>query len=87
MSRGTCTVVKAEKISASMFSRWGSLLWHVIDILVSRLRPLNLWQEAWEALARDFSSSGSLGTWRGGHIGSSAGRPATSTSSRFRIEK
>ena len=79
MSKGTCAVVIAESIFASMFSRWGSLLCHVIDKLVIRLRSLNLWQEAWAVPDRVSRHSGSLGTWRGGHIGSSAGRPTTGT--------
>ena len=79
----TGTVVRADSISASRFSRRGSLLWHVIDDLACRLCPVNLWQESWEVSVRVERHSGSLGTRRGGHVGSSAGRPATDTSSRF----
>ena len=46
---------------------------------------VNLWQEAQEALARDFSHSGSLGTLRRGHVGSIAGRPDTRIRIRFQI--
>ena len=87
MSRGTCTVVIAELIFASRFSRWGSLPWHAIDDRASRLCPLNLCQEAWEVVAAQLRHSGSPGTWRGGHLGSSAGRSTTGTSSRLQTGK
>ena len=83
MTGCTGTVVRADSISASRFSRWGSLLWHVIDYLACRLCPVNLLQEAWAMAIRRKRHSGSLGTRRGGHVRSSAGRPATDTSSRF----
>ena len=87
MSSRTGMVARAESMFASMFSRWGSLLGHVIDGLAGRLCLLNLWQEAQEALSRDWRHRGSLGTRRGGHVGSSAERPATGTSSRFQSGK
>jgi hypothetical protein len=87
MASCTGTVVRAESMSESMFSKWGSLLRLGIDDLAGRLCPVNLWQEAREALVRRKRHSGSLETRRGGHVGSSAGRPATDTSSRSQTGK
>ena len=87
MSRCTSMVDGAKSISASTNSEWGSLPWIGIDGLAGRLRPVNPWQEAWEVVSRRERYHSSLGTWRGGHVGSRAGRSAAGTSSRFQTAK